>query len=78
MQRTSVGFGRQANALVSDGVIVVDLLCDPRSYQAGNYSSDGFHPNDAGYAYLTGLVVQAATATPGSPQADCTFMHLAP
>jgi lysophospholipase L1-like esterase len=78
MERISVGFGRQANALASEGAIVVDLLCDPRSYQAGNYSSDGFHPNDAGYAYLTGLVVQAATATPGSPQADCSFMHLAP
>jgi len=28
----------------------VDLLCDARSYQASNYSSDGFHPNAAGYA----------------------------
>jgi hypothetical protein len=28
-------------------VTVIDLLCDARLYDRGNYSSDGFHPNDA-------------------------------
>jgi lysophospholipase L1-like esterase len=29
---------------------VVDLLCDPRSYNVANFSADGFHPDAAGYA----------------------------
>jgi len=29
---------------------VVDSRCDPRSYNAANFSADGFHPNAAGYA----------------------------
>ena len=44
MRRISVGFSRAANALTAKGVVVVDLLCDERSYDQGNYSSDGFHP----------------------------------
>jgi lysophospholipase L1-like esterase len=28
---------------------VVDLLCDPRSYNVANFSADGFHPNAVGY-----------------------------
>jgi lysophospholipase L1-like esterase len=75
MQRISVGFAKQANALASRGAVVVDLLCDPRSYQAGNYSSDGFHPNDTGYAFITEKIVQAI-AGGSSPQGDCSFMRL--
>ena len=53
LQRLSVGFSVQgANALVGMNVTVVDLLCNSRSYQASTYSSDGFHPNDTGYAYI--------------------------
>jgi lysophospholipase L1-like esterase len=75
MQRISVGFSQQgANALASQGVVVVDLLCDSRSYDRANYSSDGFHPNDAGYAFMASEVVQAVrTAAFPPPQADCEF-----
>ena len=53
LQRLSVGFSVQgANTLVGLNVTVVDLLCNSRSYQASTYSSDGFHPNDTGYAYI--------------------------
>jgi lysophospholipase L1-like esterase len=78
MQRISVGFSREgANALAAEGVVVVDLLCDPRSYQPSNYSSDGFHPNDAGYAFLAGELVRAIR-TAGYPpaQGDCSFMRI--
>ena len=27
-------------------------MCDARSYMASNYSPDGLHPNDAGYAFI--------------------------
>jgi lysophospholipase L1-like esterase len=77
MQRISVGFARRANALASQGAVIVDLLCDPRSYQASNYSADGFHPNDAGYAFMTDKTFQAITAG-SSAQDDCSFARLAP
>jgi lysophospholipase L1-like esterase len=49
MQRIAVGISDQVNALTSRNVLVVDLMCDARLYQAQNYSSDGFHPGDSGY-----------------------------
>ena len=47
-------------------------MCDARSYLPSNYSSDGLHPNDAGYAYIASEVVKAITAGsyPG-PQNGC-------
>ena len=39
-------------------------MCDARSYLASNYSSDGLHPNDAGYAFIAAEVVRAITAAP--------------
>ncbi|HEX2309141.1 MAG TPA: SGNH/GDSL hydrolase family protein [Vicinamibacterales bacterium] len=78
MQRISVGFSREgANALAAEGVVVVDLLCDPRSYQSSNYSSDGFHPNDAGYAFMAAELVRAIrTAGYPPPQDDCSFTRI--
>ncbi len=35
-------------------VPVVDMYNDAESYNWGNYSWDGFHPNDAGYARMAG------------------------
>jgi len=80
LQRLSVGFSVQgANALVGLNVTVVDLLCNPRSYQASTYSSDGFHPNDAGYAYLADESLRAINAgSPMPPAADCAQMTLVP
>jgi len=78
LQRISVGFSREgANTLVAQGVVVVDLLCDPRSYQGGLYSGDGFHPNDAGYAFLASELVHAIrTASYPPPQGDCGFTRI--
>jgi lysophospholipase L1-like esterase len=76
LQRIAVGFSKGANALVAEGVVVVDLMCDPRSYSGGMYSGDGFHPNDAGYAYLASELVRAIrTADYPAPQGDCGFMR---
>ena len=60
-QRAAVGMTTVVNALTAQAVTVVDLMCDARSYQTSNYSSDGFHPNDAGYAFIAADVVLAAT-----------------
>ena len=76
MQRISVGFSRAANALRAGDVRVVDILCDPRAYQRANYSSDGFHPNDSGYAFMAEKVLDAIESDPGPPPADCSFTRL--
>ena len=78
LQAISVRFSAEANVHASRGVLVVDLMCDPRSYLPSNYSSDGFHPNDAGYAFMAEVVLNAVNA--GSlppPRSDCPQMHLA-
>ncbi len=70
-------FSAKVNALGGQGVIVVDLMCDPRSYIASNYSSDGFHPNDAGYAFIADLVYAAAsTGVSPAPRSSCPQMTM--
>ena len=53
----------EANNLASRGVPVLDLMCDPRRYIPSNYSADGFHPNDAGYAFMAEAVLNAVNAS---------------
>ena len=58
-------------------VTVIDLMCDPRLYQSANLSSDGFHPNDAGYSLLGAEIVKAATSSSyPAPKASCAQMVL--
>jgi lysophospholipase L1-like esterase len=72
-QRAAVGMTHAVDA--TPNVIVVDLMCDPRSYMASNYSSDGIHPNDSGYAFMAAEIERAVT-TAGypAPQAGCSQM----
>jgi lysophospholipase L1-like esterase len=79
-QRIAVGMTRTVvNALTAQNVIVVDLMCDARSYLAANYSSDGLHPNDAGYAFIAAEVVRAITsASYPAPQSSCSAMTIVP
>jgi lysophospholipase L1-like esterase len=72
MQRVAVGLSDRVNALRSSNVIVVDLMCDARMLQAANYSSDGFHPNDAGYAIIAELTFPAlSNGTASTPSSTC-------
>ena len=67
------------NALGSSSARVIDLMCDSRSYVASNYSGDGLHPNDAGYAFIAAEVVNAITATSyPAPQSSCAGMTIVP
>jgi lysophospholipase L1-like esterase len=77
-QRAAVGMTKTAvNTLVSSSVTVIDLMCDARSYVASNYSGDGLHPNDAGYAFISSEVVKAITASSyPPPQSSCTGMAI--
>jgi lysophospholipase L1-like esterase len=76
-QMLSVGINtRVINIHASNRVFVVDLMCDPRSYQASTYSSDGFHPGDTGYAWMAAEVAAAATAFYRAPASSCPQMAL--
>jgi lysophospholipase L1-like esterase len=77
MQEIAVGFSREgANATAALGATVVDLMCDPRTYQPANFSSDGFHPSDAGYAFMAAEVLRALSGGTPAPQQDCGFMRV--
>lgn len=67
------------NPMAGSGVAVVDLMCDGRLYDRANYSADGFHPNDAGYAIIGDAIARAATsAAYPAPAGSCGPMTLVP
>jgi hypothetical protein len=46
---------------------------------ASNYSSDGLHPNDAGYAFISAEIVKAMTGSSyPAPQSSCSGMTIVP
>ncbi|MGH9163767.1 MAG: SGNH/GDSL hydrolase family protein [Vicinamibacteraceae bacterium] len=70
---------RAINPLSGRGVLIVDTMCDARSYNPALYSSDGFHPNDAGYAYFAEVYLAAITSgTASTPPASCSYMQVVP
>ena len=75
LQQISVAFSAQVNALTSRGVFVIDLMCDAQMYQSNMFSSDGFHPNDAGYARLAAITFPVASGgAAAAPRATCSQM----
>jgi lysophospholipase L1-like esterase len=78
IQHLSVGFSREANRQAATGVVVLDLMCDARSYDGSQYSSDGFHPNDAGYAYLAQRLAAIVNGGASTPASSCSQMTVVP
>ena len=76
LQMIAVGFSGQANSTTSLGARVIDLMCDDTFYRSDIFSSDGFHPNDTGYAFLADRVYAAATGTIPAPRASCSRMTM--
>lgn len=75
-QRASVRMTTTGINTLKD-VTVIDLMCDTRMYQSNIYSSDGFHPNDAGYQILGAEVVKALTTSSyPTPKTSCPQMTL--
>lgn len=73
LQRIAVGLSDRVNALRSQNLLVVDLMCDARLLVASNYSADGFHPNDAGYAIIADLTWSAlSNGTASIPSTTCS------
>lgn len=78
-QMLSAGITRTViNPRIAEGLLIIDLMCDARSYQSSTYSGDGFHPNDTGYAWMAAEVVAAATSTYRAPSTSCPQMTLVP
>ena len=75
LQDIAVALSREANGMAAQGAVVVDLMCNARSYDPGFYSNDGFHPNDAGYAWLARELQSAVDGGVPSPQTECGFMR---
>lgn len=75
----SVGIdGAPIAAATAAGIPVVDLLCNSQSYESGNFSSDGFHPNDAGYAdFAASFFIAVAATAPATPAPTCKYAVLA-
>ena len=79
IQRVAVGISDRVNALASQGVLVVDLLCDARLYQPSNYASDGFHPGDGGYQIFAELTLPALRdGNASAPNPNCAQRRLFP
>ena len=78
LQQIAVGMSRDANRQAGTGVVVVDLMCDAQVYDASRFSSDGFHPNDAGYTYLAQRVQALVNGTSSSPPSTCGQMAAVP
>jgi lysophospholipase L1-like esterase len=78
MQHLSVGFAREANRQAGQGIVVFDLMCDAQAYDSSRFSSDGFHPNDAGYAYLADRLRAIVTGASSSPAGSCSQMTVVP
>jgi lysophospholipase L1-like esterase len=61
--------------LATSGVPVVDLLCNPQSYVPANFYTDGFHPDDAGYAiFAQAFDSQITATTPAAPSTTCSYV----
>ncbi|MGQ0736064.1 MAG: SGNH/GDSL hydrolase family protein [Acidobacteriota bacterium] len=79
LQRIAVGLTDRVNALTAQSVLVIDLMCEPRVYDASSFSSDGFHPNDRGYALMADLAYAAlVSGAAAPPQASCGQRTLLP
>ena len=79
MQRIAVGISDRVNALTAKNVLVVDLMCDARLYQAQNYASDGFHPGDAGYQIFADLTLPALKdGSASQPNTSCAQRRVFP
>ena len=76
LREASVRLTTEAINPLAGRVTVVDLMCDAQSYVPGNYSSDGFHPSDTGYAFIADRVWAAIQNGAGHPPpaASCGAM----
>jgi lysophospholipase L1-like esterase len=78
LQFISVGFTREVNRQATGGVVVLDAMCDAQTYAASSFAGDGFHPNDAGYAYLAQRLLAVVNSGSSSTASNCGRMTVVP
>ena len=78
LQYVAVGFSREANRQAGSGVVVLDLMCDASAYDPALIASDGYHPNDGGYAYLARRLLPMVNGVSSPPSSSCSQMTLLP
>lgn len=78
MQHMSIGFAREANRQAAQGIVVLDLMCDAQVYDRARFSSDGFHPNDAGYLYLAQRLAAIVNGGSSTAATSCAQMTVVP
>jgi len=78
LQQIAVGLNAGINATAAQGAVVVDMMCDSRLYNGAIFSSDGFHPNDAGYSLFADLIFAVAqtTSSTTTPKSSCSYMSV--
>lgn len=77
-QSIAVAFSREANRQAGSGVVILDLMCDPAIYAPANLASDGFHPNDAGYAHIAAWLTAIVNGGAAAAAASCAPMTAVP
>lgn len=78
LQAIAVAFSREANRQAGSGVAVLDLMCDPALYNPAHFASDGFHPNDAGYAHVATRLEAIVNGASAQAAASCGPMTAVP
>ena len=78
LQMISVAFSREANRQAGQGIVVMDLMCDPALYAPSNFARDGFHPNDTGYAHIAARLAAVINGAPSAPATTCAAMTAVP
>jgi len=78
LQSIAVAFSREANRQAGSGIVVLDLMCDPAMYAPASFASDGFHPNDAGYAHIATRLAAIVNGGSSSAAASCGPMTAVP
>lgn len=78
LQAISVAFSQEVNRQAGAGVAVWDLMCDTTMYAPTSLSQDGFHPNDAGYAYLATRLAAIVQGASSPVSTSCNVMRTVP
>jgi len=69
---TGIDAGVINGPIAASGIPVLDLECDPESYDPANFYTDGFHPNDAGYAiFAKKLALAIKERSAPAPSGNC-------
>jgi lysophospholipase L1-like esterase len=74
LQSIAVALSRESNRQAANGIVVLDMMCDPATYSPSHFSGDGFHPNDAGYADIARRLAAVVNSGSSSAAPSCAMM----